>query len=67
MKRNSEKQFTYGELSYIRYMMQACLRTFKSEFYEGDQLINQRERTKHIIKRIDELLYDIDKKLEEKV
>lgn len=67
MKRNSEKQFTYGELSYIRYMMKACLRGFKSEFYVGGEYIDQRGRTKHIIERIDELLYDIDKKIEEKV
>lgn len=59
------KQFTRGELSFIRYMLKKCIWTFQPMIYEKDGVVEVKERSKHIIRVIDELLYDIDKSFDE--
>lgn len=58
------KQFTCGELSFIRYMLNKCIWTFQPTIYEKDGVVEVKERSKHIIRVIDELLYDVDESFE---
>lgn len=59
------KQFTCGELSFIRYMLEKCIWTFQPVIYEKDEFVEVKERSKHIIRVINELLYEADENFKE--
>lgn len=60
------KQFTCGELSFIRFCMEHIIWSMVSdEIYYNGEIVPIRERANHILKVTNELLEEIDKQFKE--
>ena len=67
MKRElNGKQFTCGELSFIRFCMEHIIWSMVSdEIYYNGEIVPIRRRAKHILKVTNELLKEIDEQFKE--
>ncbi len=60
------KQFTCGELSFIRFCMEHIIWSMMpNEIYHDGEIVHVRERAKHILKVTNELLKEIDEQFKE--
>ena len=67
MKRElNGKQFTTGELSFIRFCMEKIIWSrMSNEIYCDGEIVHVRKRANHILKVTNELLKEIDKQFKE--
>lgn len=66
MKRElNGKQFTSGELSFIRFCMDRIIWSMmRDEIHHNGEVVHVRKRAKHILKVTNELLKEIDEQFE---